>query len=123
MAQLYFYQKKHEKVIAQLQEVEYEDVSYNLGSKAMLLATYYETNEMDALYFLFESFRAYLNRHKDIPPQRRENYGNLIKFTKRLTKIMPGDQKAIDKLKTEVSSTKNIASASWLRNKIAELED
>lgn len=122
LAQVYFYQKKHEKVIQLLQTVEYEDFNYNLGSKAMLLATYYEMDELEPLYSLFESFRAYLNRHKDIPPQRRKNYANLIKFTKKLTKMLPGDKKAIDKLKEEIKATKNIASSGWLKEKIAELE-
>ncbi|MCO6491799.1 MAG: hypothetical protein J5I98_25515 [Phaeodactylibacter sp.] len=123
LAQVYFYQKEHDKVIQLLQEVEYDDVAYNLGSKAMLLATYYETDEVEPLFSLFESFRAYLNRHKDIPVNRRKNYGNLIKFTKKLTRTMPGDEKAINKLKEEIKNTKNIASVNWLREKIAELED
>jgi len=122
LAQVYFYQKKHDKVIEQLRNVEYEDVAYNLGSKAMLLATYYETDEIEPLYSLFESFRAYLNRHKDIPYNRRQNYSNLIKFTKKLTRTMPGDSKAVEKLKSEIKSTKNIASVKWLKEKIAELE-
>jgi len=123
LAQVYFYQKKHEKVIELLREVEYEDVAYNLGSKAMLLATYYETDEMEPLYSLFESFRAYLNRHKDIPVNRRKNYGNLIRFTRKLTRIMPGDQSAVDKFKKELKETKNVASLNWLKEKLAELED
>lgn len=122
LAQVYFYQKKHDKVIRLLQEVEYDDVAYNLGSKAMLLATYYETDEIEPLYSLFESFRAYLNRHKDIPVNRRRNYGNLIKFTKKLTRTIPGDEKAIKKLKEEIKNTKNIASVNWLKEKIGEME-
>lgn len=122
LAQVYFYQKQYEKVIRLLQTIEYEDFNYNLGSKAMLLATYYETDEIEPLFSLFESFRAYLNRHKDIPPQRRKNYANLIKFTKKLTKMLPSDKKAIEKLKEEISATKNIASVGWLKEKIAELE-
>ena len=35
---------------------------------------------------------------------------------------MPGDETAIKKLKEEIKNTKNIASVSWLREKIAELE-
>ncbi|MCO6479461.1 MAG: hypothetical protein J5I94_22695 [Phaeodactylibacter sp.] len=122
LAQVYFFQKQHGKVLEQLRNVEYDDVTYNLGSKAMLLATYYETDEIEPLYSLFESFRAYLNRHKDIPVNRRRNYGNLIKFTKKLTRTMPGDEKAIKKLKEEIKNTKNIASVNWLKEKIAELE-
>ncbi|MEM1323958.1 MAG: hypothetical protein AAGG75_27100, partial [Bacteroidota bacterium] len=99
-----------------------EDVSYNLGSKLMLTATYYETDEIEPLYSLLESFRAYLNRHKEIPNQRRKNYLNLIKFTKKLTKVIPGDKKAIDKLKQEIDSSGGIMNEEWLKEKIAELE-
>lgn len=122
LATLYFYQKNYEKVIEQLRNVEYEDIIYNLNSKTMLLATYFETDEFEALYFLFESFRTYLNRHKDIPQSRRNLYINLIKFTKKLTKIRPGDKVAVDKIKKEVNETGNIASLNWLKQKIAELE-
>lgn len=122
LAQVYFYQKKYEKVIPLLHSVEYEDMTYNLGSKSMLIATYYETDEIEPLYHLLESFRAYLNRHKDIPLNKRKNYANLIKFTKKLTKIYPGDKVPLKKLREEVENTKNIASINWLKEKIAELE-
>lgn len=122
LAQLYFYQKKYNKVIAQLQNVEYDDVSYNINSKTMLIATYYELDEIEPLYSLLESFRAYLNRHKDIAEQLRKLCLNLIKFTKKLIKVIPGDTEGIKKLKEEVNATKNIASIRWIREKIAELE-
>lgn len=122
LASLYFYQKKYDKLISLLQTVEYEDYSYNLNSKAMLIATYYEIDEIEPLYFLFESFRAYLNRHKDIPLNRRKSFLNLIKFVKKLTKLMPGDKQALKKLKEEIEKDRNIASINWLKEKIAELE-
>ncbi|WP_143473605.1 hypothetical protein [Flavilitoribacter nigricans] len=122
LAQLYFYQKKYNKVIEQLQFVEYDDLSYNINSKTMLIATYYELDEIEPLYSLLESFRVYLNRHKDIAEQIRNLCLNLIKFTKKLVKVLPGDQESIQKLKNEVEATKNIASIRWLREKIAELE-
>ena len=71
LAQVYFYQREYDKVIEQLQNVEYEDVTYNLDSKSILIATYYEMDELEPLYSLFESFRVYLNRHKSIPEKRR----------------------------------------------------
>lgn len=121
-ARLYFYQKKHDKVIELLREVEYEDVTYNLSSKAILLFTYYETDEVEPLYSLMESFRTFLNRHKEIPAQRRKNYHNLIKFTKKLTKIIAGEKKAIDKIKAEIDNTPALVNKDWLLEKIAELE-
>jgi hypothetical protein len=121
-ATLHFYQKNYDKVIELLNTVEYEDFSYNLNSKTMLLATYYEIDDFEPLDSLMESFRTYLNRHKEIPENRRKLYFNLIKFTKKLTKLIPGDKKALQKLKEEVQNTKGIASLNWLKEKIAELE-
>ncbi len=121
LAQLYFYQKKYEKVISILQQIEYEDFTYNLNSKVTLLFTYYEMDEVEPLFSLLDSFSKYLNRHKEIPTNRRLNYQNLIRFTRKLTNVMPGDKPAIDKLKKEISETK-VASVNWLKEKIAELE-
>lgn len=121
LARLYFSQKKYQKVLELIREVEYEDMSYNIESKTMLLMTYYDTDEIEPLYSLMDSFRVYLNRHKEIPEQRKNYYKNLIKFTKRLTKIIPGDKKAIDKVKKEIEDTPGFK-VKWLGEKIAELE-
>lgn len=122
LSQVYFYQKKHNKVIELLRTVEYEDFTYNLNSKATLLSSYYELDEIEPLYSLFDSFRTFLNRHKDLPAARKQLYTNLIRFTKKLTSVRNGDEKSIQKLKQELESTKNVASHAWLMEKIAELE-
>lgn len=121
-AQLYFYQKKYDDVIRLLNQVEYEDLAYNLNSKLMLIAVYYETDEIEPLYSLFESFRVYLNRSKKIPQSRKKFYLNFIKLTKKLTRIMPGDNVAISKIHNEISNTRDIVNLKWLKEKIAELE-
>lgn len=124
MARLYWYKKDFTKVIELLREVEYEDVSYNLSSKAILLLTYYEMDELEPLYSLIDSFRAFLRRKKGKLPQSRiENYISLINIVKKLTKIQPGNSKAIDQLKKEVENSKAIATdQNWLLEKIAELK-
>jgi hypothetical protein len=122
LAQLYFYQKEYNKVIELIQTVEYEDFTYNLNSKLVLMMIYYETDEIEPLYFLTESFRAYLNRHKDIPESRKKGIKDFIKFTRKLTKIRPRDKKELLKLKEEIDMAKGTFSANWLKEKIAELE-
>jgi len=85
--------------------------------------TYFETDEIEPLYSLMDSFRAYLNRHKNFPASRRNPYARLIRFTKKLTKIMPGNKKEVQKLKDEIECTEGeISSITWLKEKIAELE-
>ena len=120
-AQLYFYKKDYPKVIEQLQFVEYHDLSYNLNSKTFLLCTYYELDEIEALYSLLDSFGVFLKRHKNIPVRRRRSYKNLIRFVRRLSKILPGDEKATEKIKTDLAETKEIVSRAWLMEKINDL--
>ncbi|MBR9920577.1 MAG: hypothetical protein GYB31_07035 [Bacteroidetes bacterium] len=122
LAQLYFYKKEYDKVIQTLQFVEYNDLSYNLRSKTFLLMTYYETDEIEPLYSLMDSFRAYLSRHQNIPTRRKKMYQDLIRSTKKLTRIIPGDKSAIEKLKKELEGMKSMASYQWVKEKIAELE-
>ncbi|HMQ59233.1 MAG TPA: hypothetical protein PKE06_01125 [Flavilitoribacter sp.] len=123
LAQLYFYQKKYDRVIEQLRNVEYENVMYNLNSKTFLLATYFEMDEIEPLYSFFDTFRTYLNRRKDIPESRRKPFLDLIRFTKRLTKVTPKDKRAIETLKDEIIKNKNVASRNWLLEKIQDLEN
>lgn len=121
LAQVYFYQKKFTKVVELLRFVEYDDITYNLNSKDMLLRVYYDTDELDPLYSLFESFRTYLNRNKDIPDRVKEAYKNLIGLTKKLTRLRHGDTKSLDRLKVEIESTANVANRKWLLEKVEEL--
>ena len=121
-AQLHMHKKNFEKVVEILSQIEYDDITYNLNSKTMLVATYFELNEMEPLYSLFDSFRTYLNRHKDIASSRRTNYTNLIKLTKKLTNTPINNFNKLQALMQEVDNLSKIgiASESWLREKIAE---
>ncbi len=120
LATLYYYKKDYGRVIELLRDVEYEDITYNLGAKNLLIYVYYETDEVDALYPLLDSFRVYLDRKKEIPDQRKNNFKNLIRFVKKLLKTIPGDKKALEKLKEELVATPNVDKR-WLMEKIEEL--
>jgi len=119
-ATLYFYQENYDKALDFLRDVEYENTTYNLNSKTMLLAIYYETDADTALDSLFDSITAYLNRHKEIPDINQRAYRNLVSFTRRLTRMLPGDKKALEQLKSDLAGKKYVASRPWLEEKIAE---
>ena len=121
LAMVYFHQKKFDKATTLLHSVEYEDIAYNLGSKSMLLAMYYEQDEYEPLLSLLDTFKTYLNRHKDINEKMRLNYQNYILFVRKLTKIMPGDKKAVTSLRQEIKDAKGVASEKWLLEKLEEL--
>ncbi len=121
LANLYFYQNKYDEVLKLLQEVEYDDPSYNRNSKTILLATYYELQEMESLTSLLSSFEIYLRRNKAMPEDRKMPYLNLIKFMRSLVKISNTDEQALQKLKKKVEETEGVVNKEWLLEKIDDL--
>lgn len=122
MAMLHFYKKNYPKVLSLLQQLEYEDLTYNLGAKSMLLATYYEMDEYEPLSSLLDSFKVFLNRKKSkIPSTTITDYQNLIKFTRKLLSLNSNDHIAINKLESEINKAEGVASKKWLLEKIEQL--
>jgi hypothetical protein len=122
LARVYRFQKKYDEVLSLLQNVEYEDIGINLISKMMLLITHYERNDHEVLNSFIDSFRVFLNRHKNIAQQRRLAYLNLLRYTRRLLRLHPGDKSAIAKLTEEIKREKaGIVNHEWLLEKLAEM--
>lgn len=122
MAQLYFYKKQYEKVIHLLSKVEYDDMTYNLNSKTLLMASYYELDEIEALDSLLDTFRVYLNRNKELPSARRKHYLNTIRLVRKLSKLQPGDSQTVGNLILEVETTQGVVSKNWILEKLQSLK-
>lgn len=121
MARLYFYQKKYNRVLPILQDVEYSDVFYQLDSKTTLVKTYYELGEYLPLMALKESFRIMLRRKKVISEQNRINYMNFLRYTAKLYRADVKDQAKVKALYNEVAALNNVADKGWLLSKAQEL--
>ncbi len=120
-ARLSFYQKDYPKVLELLNQVEYQDAFYNLNSKTLMLASYYELDEYLSLNSLIESFRAYIRRLKGTTKERKSFYMDLLKYTQKLMRIDHRDHNALEKLKKEVIAKKGVVNKQWLLEKIDEL--
>lgn len=123
LSYLYFHQKKYQKVIELLSNVEYSDVVYALGAKQILLRTYYESGEFLAMDSLIESFRIFLRRNKLISKNLKREYINFLNFLKKLSSLNVAGQLVIKLFQKRVSETKYVNSKKWLLEKIAELEN
>jgi hypothetical protein len=121
LARLYFYQKKFDKVLVLLQDVNYSDIFYQLDSKTTLMKTYYELGEYLPLMALKESFRILLRRKKLISEQNRINYMNFIRYTLKLYRADVKNVPAIKALETDISASTNVADKTWLLEKVNEL--
>ena len=122
LARVYRFQKNYPKALALLHGVEYEDIGYNLISKMMLTITYFELDEFDALDAFIESFKIFLKRNeKKISAQRRTSYLNLLHYVRALTRLIPGDKAAREKLRQSIENDKSmIVNHEWLLEKLDE---
>jgi len=120
-ALLSFYRKEYQKVIEYLVSFEYDEVNYSLGAKNLLLSTYYELDEFEALHSLLNSFNVYINRNSRIIDRVKKAYKNLIQFTRKLSKAKYQDKKSIEKLKKQIEETELLFSKQWLLSKVNEV--
>lgn len=122
LAYLYFHQKKYQKVIELLQNVEYSDVVYALSAKQVLLRTYYESNEYLAMDSFLDSFRIYLRRNKLISKNLKREHNNFLTFLKKLATLNTSDGQALKRLRKKIEETRSVIFKKWLLEKIEELE-
>ncbi len=121
LARVNMYRKDYEKVIVYLNELDYEDIWYNLNAKAILIAAYYELDEMVALDNLLSSFRIFVTRKKNVSKEKRKSCLNLIRFTKKLSQLLPSEKVKLEKLKKDILAEKGVVNKQWLLEKIEEL--
>lgn len=130
LASYYYAAGNYEQVLNLLIRVEYSDLRYNLGAKALLLRTYYDLEEYEALNALTESFRQYLQRNQLLADSRREGYYNLFKLTRRaayfrinMDYFSPEKRKReLQKLRAAIDRESAIFNRNWLEEKVRELE-
>lgn len=121
LANLYSHQKRYDKVIELLRNVEYSDVVYALSAKLILVRTYYESNEWNALDSLIDSFRIYLQRNKLISKSVKNQYSQFLRFVRRLISLRPGDAEGREFLRRQIAGCEPLMSKQWLLEKTQEI--
>lgn len=121
LALLNFYKGSYQNVIELLRDVTYKDVFDALHGRWLLLKTYYELDEFDALDALMDSFKIFLRRNKNISKDYQQMYMNSIKFLQKIMR-MPYESKANrQKLRAQIESNKRLIERRWILGKYDEL--
>lgn len=121
MAWLETEQGNYRQVKRLLAFVEFPNIFYQLGSRLMLIRTYYELEDFDDLSYLLNSFRMFLRRNKEITDDRRKSYLNLIRILTSLLRYRQGGKMSIQDLQKLLVTYPDVAAYKWLEEKIAEL--
>lgn len=122
-ARIYINMQEWVKVLETLRNVEYEDIGYNLNSKLLIIAAYYELDEYEALDSFIKSFRVFLRRRRNIPVTRKNAFYDFTTVVDHLMKAGDrGDAKRLIKAREVLDSNAAIPNKDWLLEKIEEIE-
>ncbi len=108
---------EYARVPALLQTFGFSDRDTQLSARQMLLRSYFELAEWQALESLLKSFYSFLRRRHDIGYQRRM-YLNLIKFTRQLMAGPLAGRKAA-RLAERIRAEPYVAEREWLLGQLA----
>ncbi len=121
LVRLFFEKGNYEKAMELVGQYEFKDVLMNISAKTIQLKIYYELSEFRTLESFLESMRAYVQRKKELGIQRKSNYKNIIRYTKKLLKVNPYSKAQKEKLKLEIEAAKPLTEKAWLLKQLAEL--
>lgn len=118
-ANLHFYRKSYDEALELLAKVKHHNELYYIQSNVIIFKIYYEKNEIESMFSLYDAIKHFLKRNEHISPHLMNSYGKLIKYTLRLAKLN-GDGFELKKLKEAVESEAVVNSKDWLMEKIEE---
>lgn len=113
LAVWHFWRLDYDQAMTLLRETDFADPLTNLDARAILVKIYHARGYFDALESHLESFQTYLRRQKNIGYQR-DNYLNLIRFTKKLLRLELRDETGRAILREEIHQTPALAEREWL---------
>ncbi|MEZ5044971.1 MAG: hypothetical protein R2828_34045 [Saprospiraceae bacterium] len=111
LSELYYHKRDFDQVLNHLNQLHFTDLHYHLGSRVILLKTYYELEAEEPLLSLLSSFSVYLRRNNTISPPLKKTYLN---FCNLLHQILRRNPKKWDALGQDINNTQPLAERAWL---------
>ena len=114
MGKFYFLTGVYTKAMPLLSQITYDDLFMKIDIRVMLLKIYYEEQSWTALEHLLNSFHVFLQR-KSVLSYHKNNYLNLIKFTRLLVEDTMDKKELIE----VITDANPLTERRWLLAQIA----
>ncbi len=112
LAELYFTKGLYNEVLDHIQHLSFSDPYYNLGTRMIMIKTFYELDEEESLLARLASFTIYLKRDTNLSSTYQQTCLNFCKLLHQILRVN-SDQKK-EKLIQEIEQTKPLAERNWL---------
>ncbi|MEL7163718.1 MAG: hypothetical protein AAFN92_23365, partial [Bacteroidota bacterium] len=101
-ARLSYERKEYSVAMPLLVQVDFKHPVYNLVAKTLLLKIYYELDEFDALDSQVDAMLTYVRR-KELSDLHRDNFKNLARLTRSLSRLNPRNKKKREQLRQRIT--------------------
>lgn len=112
LADLYFSRDKYNEVLGQLQHLAFSDPYYNLGSRMILIKTFYELDQMESVLAYVAAFKKFLQRNRGLSSTYQQTCLNFCNCLNKILRV--NSEKKKEKLLTEIAQTTPLAERNWL---------
>ncbi|MCX8210876.1 MAG: hypothetical protein OTI34_07515 [Lewinella sp.] len=112
-ARLAYEQKDYDTGMPLLAQVDFKHPVYNILAKTLQLKIYYEIDEYDAMDSQLDSMTTYLRR-KTLSDLHKDNFGNIIRFVRRVSRLTPGDRAKKAELRAQIEAATPLTEKKWL---------
>lgn len=113
MARIEHARKNYGAALLQLQQADYKDFINNIIAKTLQMKIYFETGEYEVLDPHLRNMKTYIKRQRAFG-YHRDNYLNIIKFTRAIMDLPPFDKKAKEDLREAIKSLGRLTERTWL---------
>lgn len=113
MALIYYQKKAYDIALDNLLNVDFKDNLLNLAVKTLQMKIYLESDKDKLLYSHLDAMEMYLLRMRVIG-YHKQNYKNIIRYTKKLVKVNRHDAGAVTKLRKEVQEESVLTEKKWI---------
>lgn len=113
LAYLHLQRQDYARAMPLLQQIDFDDALNYLEARRMLLRSYFELQEWQALDSLLLSFGAYLRRQKGLGYHRTINE-KLLYFVRKLVELQGAGHAGRSSLRAEIEQTTDVAERQWL---------
>lgn len=118
LAELYFYRGNYSEVLNHLQHLSFSDPYYNLGSRMILIKTFYELDETEALLSHLASFTIFLKRNRGLSSAYQQTCLNFCKLLHQILRTTSAEKQADLLERTE--HMQPLAERNWLLKTLSE---
>lgn len=117
MARVAYTRQAYREALLYLQRADYKDFINGMNAKTLQLKIYFETGETELLESHLDSIKNFIRRQRAVG-YHRDNYLNIVRYTRAIIRLDPNDTAAVANLKDQIEAELVLTEKEWLVSRL-----